>query len=63
MPRASVQTFKTSLFEFRLMKAKNLVLLLPWHSVDLVRCKPLVKEFNDTVVDPIKEEFAVAISI
>ena len=39
------------------MKAKNLVLLLPWHSVDLVRCKTVVDVFN-TVVDPNKEKFA-----
>ena len=45
------------------MKSANLVLLLPWHSVDLVRCKPLVKEFNDTVVDPIKEEFALQLQL
>ena len=56
MPRAPVQTFK-QLIESCLMKAKNLVLLLPWHSVDLVRCKTVVDVFS-TVVDPNKEKFA-----
>ncbi len=51
--------FKPSnqLIESCLMIAKNLVLLLPWHLVDLVHCKTVVDVFN-TVVDPNKEKFA-----
>ena len=44
------------------MKAKNLVLLLPWHLVDLVHCKSLVDVFN-TVVDPKKEKFAQSLQL
>ena len=56
MPRAPVQTFR-QLIESCLMIAEILVLLLPWHLVDLVHCKSLVDVFN-TVVDPKKEKFA-----
>ena len=56
MPRAPVQTLK-QLIESCLMIAKSLVLLLPWHFVDLVHCKTVVDVFN-TVVDPNKEKFA-----
>ncbi len=45
------------------MKAKSLVLLLPWHFVDLVHCKSLVKEFNDTVVESYEKEICTKLQL
>ena len=44
------------------MIAKILVLLLPWHLVDLVHCKSLVEIFN-TVLDSKKEKFAQSLQL
>ncbi len=61
VPRAPVQTLK-QLIQSCLMIAKILVLLLPWHLVDLVHFKSLVDVFN-SVVDPKKEKFAQSLQL
>ena len=46
-----------------LMISKNLVLLIPWHLSDLVQCKPLVIDFNDTVVEPYDKEICTKLQL
>ncbi len=60
--RARRFKLSNSLFHLVWMIAKNLVLLLPWHLVDLVHCKSLVDVFN-SVVDPKKEKFAQSLQL
>ena len=50
-------------YSFVWMKAKSLVLLIPWHFVDLVHCKSLVEEFSDTVVESYEKEICTKLQL
>ena len=45
------------------MKSIAHVLLIPWQLSDLIQCKPKVKDFNDTVVEPYDKEICTKLQL